>query len=391
MTTTAPPPARARSLAIAALVGLLAAISLAAVALAQTELDGKLRADREIRVPGGETITTDLYAFGGTITIDGTVEGDVVASGGTIAINGSVGGDVLAAGGTVTISGEVTGDVRMAGGQLTLSGSVGEDLMAAGGQVEVAAAGRVGEDLVLSAGQATVSGSVAGSITGGAGAYSRSGTVGGTDNVVVPEAEPVADQTTDRILDAVQHFVAVLIIGLLALWLAPRLLGAAESLVRRQPLVAAGWGVVALVGFVLGLVVLSLLVVVAAVLLAAIGLDALAGVEILVGIVAILGLVLAFVLSVGFLADVVIALTIVFLAGRATAPDRERGLELRVVATLAMAIAVVVILTSLPVVGGWIKLAVVLLGTGALLAVLLRRRRRVPPTGQVRVAEPGPA
>src|SRR5258707_5050876 len=45
-----------------------------------------------------ETINDDLYAVGGTITIQGIVNGDVVAAGGTITISGVMNGDVAVGG-----------------------------------------------------------------------------------------------------------------------------------------------------------------------------------------------------------------------------------------------------------------------------------------------------
>jgi len=49
----------------------------------------------------GTQIDDDLYAAGGTITING----DVIAAGGTITISGPVHGSVRSAGGTLTING----------------------------------------------------------------------------------------------------------------------------------------------------------------------------------------------------------------------------------------------------------------------------------------------
>jgi hypothetical protein len=60
-----------------------------------------------VTVGAGQTINDDLYAFGGTVDIQGRINGDVVASGGTVTIHGqgSVTGDLLAAGGTTTVRG----------------------------------------------------------------------------------------------------------------------------------------------------------------------------------------------------------------------------------------------------------------------------------------------
>src|SRR5437870_4762579 len=95
------------------LVGLFLMLLLPAQALAADPRQGET-----VVVGPNETINDDLYAAGGTITIQGTINGDLVAAGSTITISGVVNGDVIAAGGTITISGPVRGSVRSGGGNL---------------------------------------------------------------------------------------------------------------------------------------------------------------------------------------------------------------------------------------------------------------------------------
>jgi hypothetical protein len=68
--------------------------------------------------------------------------------------------------------------------------------------------------------------------------------------VVVPPQEPPGDRTIDAISDGVRHFLVVLLIAVVALWLAPSVMDAAESTVRQRPHMAAGWGVLAFVGYI---------------------------------------------------------------------------------------------------------------------------------------------
>ena len=121
-------------------VALLAILT--GVALAQSAVSDKLRSGESVIIAAGETVSNDLYAFAGTVRIDGTVDGDLVASGGLVDVTGTVTGDVLAAGGSVTITGTVGGDARIAGGTLSVGGAVTEDLLAAGGQLTVTPSGR---------------------------------------------------------------------------------------------------------------------------------------------------------------------------------------------------------------------------------------------------------
>ena len=69
------------------------------------------REGNTVVVASGETVSDDLYAFGNTITIDGTVDGDVVAFGQMVLINGDCSG-LCAHGGAVRADRRHRGRVR---------------------------------------------------------------------------------------------------------------------------------------------------------------------------------------------------------------------------------------------------------------------------------------
>lgn len=377
--TSRPQSLRARAALPAAL--LLVALS-ATTALAQdVALGGKLRTGDTIVMAADETVDGDLYVMGGSVTIDGTVTGDLVAAGGDIRVNGSVGGDLLAAGGTVTIAGTVEGDARAAGGQLTVSGEIGEDLMLAGGQATIAASGSVGEDVIATAGQLVIAGTVAGSVEGGAGTYERSGTVSGSENVAVgQQAEAEEDERDDNpILDALRHYVLVVLVGALALWLFPRLTRAAAEAIRRRPLASFGVGLLTALGWVLGVIAVVLVIVLAAIVFGLISFGELAALIAFAGFVLILVATFVLFIIVSYLAEAVVGLAMASFIGRR---EGSRWLELGL---LAAGAAVAVFLTSLPVVGGPIKLVMVILGLGSLALASWTgwRARRVarPPPG----------
>ena len=108
------------------------------------------------------------------------------------------------------ISGEVGGDARVAAGQTTVSGSI-EDLFVAAGQATMSDSGEVGEDLVFGSGRMTMNGTVGGDVLGAAGNYNRQGTVPGTENVTIRETE--APTTADRIVDALQRLISLLLVA----------------------------------------------------------------------------------------------------------------------------------------------------------------------------------
>src|ERR671923_1183819 len=84
-------------------------------------------------------------------------------------------------------------------------------------------------------------GTVAGSVLGATGNYSKAGSVSGSENVTVQQREP-PPSATDRGLDLLRRYVSVLVVGLLLLWLTPRMLRGAAVAVRRRPLIGPGLG-----------------------------------------------------------------------------------------------------------------------------------------------------
>jgi cytoskeletal protein CcmA (bactofilin family) len=361
----------------------LLALLTTGVALAQGAVSDKLRTGNTVTVAAGETVSHDLYAFAGTVRVDGTVDGDLVASGGSVDVAGTVTGDVLAAGGSVTINGTVGGDVRIAGGTLSIGGAVKEDLLATGGQVTLTSSGTIGEDLIAASGTLTIDGKVTGNVSARAGTYNKAGTIGGTEDVTItgrngePAApgEPGAAPTPERqAIDAIRHFLVVVLFGALLIWLMPRPYAAMKAALRERPVPSIGWGIVALIGFIVFLIVLLIAIILLAIVFGLLGFMDLVGLDILGGTVAILGSSLAFSLVAGYVSDALVGVVLAGLVIRGESSSRWRELGV-----LAAGAAVVVLLSTLPVVGPWVKLIVILLGLGAVLTAWMRGRR--PETG----------
>ena len=345
----------------------------ASVVLAQNEaLGGKLRTGETVTIAADETVEGDLYAAAGTVVVQGTVAGDLVVASGDVQITGTVEGDLIAAAGTVSVAGTVTGDARVAGGTTVVTGAIGEDLLLLAGTATVADGATVGEDVIVSAGSLTLEGDVAGSVQGAAGSYERTGTVGGSENVAVGDGEtPEPAAPRNPVLDAIRHFVAVFLVGGLALWLIPSTMRAAATLIRSRPLPSIGIGLLALVGFLVGWIAIVILMIVLALLLGLLGFGELLALVFFAAIVAILASVVVFWLIVAYLSDAIVGLAI---AGVVRGVPTGRWTELGL---LTAGAALVVILTSLPAVGGVVKLVVVIVGLGALtLAAWTARRPR---------------
>jgi len=220
---------------------------------------------------------------GGTVVIEEneTVEGLTVA-GGTVVVDGTVDGDLTVVGGSATVNGEVTGDVEAMTGDLRIDGTVGGDVDAAGGNVRLGQQGRVNGSLSAAAGGVSINGVVAedaeiaaGSIylgenarVGGdltyAGELERSGgaQVGGE---IVQDAGvaagPVQYPMAFQWVLAVYGLLINLLVGIILLALAP---GFARDVVDRATgsiLGSVGVGLVVLIGVPILLALLAITIV----------------------------------------------------------------------------------------------------------------------------------
>ena len=169
----------------------------------------------------------------------------------------------------------------------------------------------------------------------------------------------------------------VVLVGALLIWFAPRAYAAMKTALQQRPLPAAGWGIVAIIGFVVLLIVVLIAMILLAIAFGLLGFSDLVGIDILGGIVAILGASLVFAVVAGYVADALVGVALASLVMRGENPSRWREL-----AVLAVGAAVVVLLSSLPIVGPWVKLVVILLGLGAVLiawmATSANGHRRAP-------------
>jgi hypothetical protein len=359
------------------------------VAFAQgSQLGGKVLTGADIIIGSDQTIDHDLYVFGQSVVSNGTIAGDVVAAGGSLVVDGVVNGDVIAAGGRVTVAGQVTGDVRAAGGQISIAGTVSEDVLASGGSVSVS--GNVGQDLIAYGGSVDVAGAVAGSTLGSAGVYTRTGTVAGSDGIIVtgrgeapfPTPTPAPEATaTNLVLDGIRQFLAVVLVAVLALWLVPRAFGKAESNVRERPVPSFGWGVIAIVGYLVLVIVIVLLAVLLAILFGLLGFGTLVAIDIFGAFFAIAGATLALIVAAAYVADAIVGVALARLVAvragwlpAATEGSTRTELRWTDIGLVAGGVLVVVVLTSLPIVGWLVKLLVVLLGLGAIWLALRDER-----------------
>ena len=377
-----------------------------------------------------EVVDDDLYATANEIVVEGTVRGDLVAFGRSVTVDddvriagqalllsegASVGDDLIAAAYSLQNEPEsnVGGTLWYAGYQALLAGTVGEDLAGAanaltlggeiGGDADVDVDGEEGgaappafvpvpqvpiptvepgltlTDSALIGGNLTYQSSTEAQIDPGA---RIEGDVVREERPVEEEEEEAArSPLTETVLDALGSLVALVLVGLLLVWIVPGWIRHRAYTVLDRPLASLGWGLLGLVAFpILGVVVL-LVTILLAIVLGLLTLGGLVALIIVLGLLAEAALVLALWVSTGYLAQIVVSFLAAVLLVEAIRPGRGRGRVLPLVVGLIL----YVVLRAIPVLGPLVGLAVVLLGLGAIShwiwTKLRRSRATAPPAG----------
>ena len=382
--------ARTRSLtarSLAALIGVGAVL----VWLPTTALAADLRQGSSVTVGADQTISDDLYAAGGTITIAGTINGSLIAAGGTITVSGNVSRDVMVAGGTVSITGRVGGSIRAAGGNLTLNGPVEQDVVITGGTISIGSGGTIGRDLVVAGGTATVAAPVARRIMMGSGNLTLQNKVGGdvtggvdhlkldgaqiggnldytsNNQVDIVNGARVAGTTTrhtppDRgtsgatnsFIGWLRALIGIFALGLLLILLLPRFSTRSIDVLRAEPWLSLGIGaiilvatpIVAVIVFIIGLLIGGWWL----------------------GVLLIPAWILA--LAVGYVISS-------FLLGRLVFAQLGWGGYHDILALLG-GLVILAIVTLVPVIGWLVGLAAVVFGAGAVALTVARRAQARP-------------
>jgi hypothetical protein len=177
----------------------------------------------------------------------------------------------------------------------------------------------------------------------------------------------------------VRGFAALLLAGLLLVWLAPRFTNGLVQALAAKPLPSLGWGFVMLIGFFV-LVPLVLAVIIAlAVLFGFLTLGSLTTLAILLGLLLLLALVVAFVLVVSWLSRIVVSIWLGRLILQRIKPDWANHR----IWPLLIGLIIIVLLSTVPILGGLVGLLISLWGLGA---VWLWWRARTDTTAVVPVA-----
>ena len=352
-------------LAVALLAVLVVLGGLPAVAVAQQSAPDEPGAESSsaiVRIDENETFDGTLDATAGAVVVAGTVDGDVSAAAGSVLVtdSGRVTGDLNATAASILVEGRVDGDLTVAAAALELreGSSVGGSVDA--GVADARLAGSIDGDATLGASTATVAptATIGGSLT-----YSSERTT------VTDGATIEGDVTRDEGLTVAQPntfggggsgpdvptlppWVGTVYSGLTSLLLGAILLAATPDVSRRlaevgttEPLRTGAVGLATLLGTPIALVIVAVTIV---------------GIPVsIVGFVVFVAVVWAATVYGAFVLGT-------WLLSLGDYQNRWAALVIGVVA--------VAVVRQTPVVGGVARLAVLLLGLGALATVLYELR-----------------
>lgn len=362
-----------------------------------TALAADNRQGQTVTIGPNEVINDDLYVAANTIDIQGTINGSLIAVGNTITVSGLVTRDVNATGTNIAVPGEVQGSARLAGSQVTVSGKIDGDLIAAGSMLTLTGQGSVGRDVLAAGSTVAFIGPIARNVKVAGSDVTFSGPVGGNvtaydttlkldtgaaiqgnlqytsnQNVSIAGGAAVTGSTQrftpsngptigSYLLGWIQTLVGFFLLGLLVIFLVPRFNTRAVDAYRKAP-----WSRLA--------VGLSVLMVVPVVAVAAFVLGLFVG-----------GWWLAFFLMAGYMLALALGFTLVGeMVGRFTL-ERLGQRNVHALVALLIGLVILLVVSSIPVIGWLVGLLAVIYGIGAVIMALPWSR---PPTPQAAKSAP---
>lgn len=363
-----------------------------------------------------EVVDDDLFISGDTVTINGTVKGNLFTSGTVVTINGHVEGSLFAAGRTIVLNGQVDGssyvgsyslvvgeaaqigrNLNFGGFSLTtMSGStIGRSLY--GGGYQFLLSGAVDDDVNVGGGALELQGEVGGDVNGSVGVaedgaapiympqfegavpavapglrIDPESNIGGRLNVETTVVEmpsqtaPIYSIANPQLRWALGEALALLIVGLLFLYMRPTYLQETGNAVQRRFLPSLGVGFLILAAVLVATPLLLGLLIALAVVGGWLTLGQLVGDIVGVGLVTLAFVLGLFIFTAGMITKIAVAYSGGrFLVQRVQPEESITGW--RAAFGLILGVIIYIGLRSIPFgVGGIIGLIVTLIGLGAL-------------------------
>lgn len=114
-------------------------------------------------------IKLPVFMAGKEQVVDKPISGDLMISGGQVKVTSNIEGDAYVAGGQIDISGTVNGNLIVGGGNITVSGKITKNLIVGGGQIKVEDTANIGGYVLAAGGKVDLLGHVSGPVKVGAG------------------------------------------------------------------------------------------------------------------------------------------------------------------------------------------------------------------------------
>lgn len=352
-----------------------------------------LAAEQTVYVGEDEIIEGNFIRAAMTIDINGPVNGDVIVAGSSITINAPVAGDVIAAGNTIRIKGPVSGSIRVVGSSVEIEKPVARNLWAFGGTVrlgEEAAVGwdffgaganieiksKIGRDVWASGASIVIANEVGGNLKtnldkeGQIVLYDTAVIKGNltyaalnNEQLIIKDGATVNGETKKEDLSLptqsdlnntisgvfsffkIVSFFALLVIGLVLISLIPKILLQANDKMIKKPIQAIGWGFIYLIVTPVATVILFF---------------------------TIIGIPLALmIIPIYFIALYVSKVMAGFVIGLAlfNKISKETKYKGSLIWPMTVGLVLVVIFTSLPIIGWPIKIILIVWGLGALMEI----------------------
>jgi cytoskeletal protein CcmA (bactofilin family) len=135
------------------------------------------------REPVERDFGSDHFVAGGTVSVTQPVAGDLVAAGGDVDVGAEIGGDALVAGGNVRLGAPIRQGLYAAGGRVAVNATVQRNARIAGGNVTIGPQAKISGNVTVGGGDVRISGSIDGYLQVGGGHVVIDGPVGGNVEV----------------------------------------------------------------------------------------------------------------------------------------------------------------------------------------------------------------
>jgi cytoskeletal protein CcmA (bactofilin family) len=139
-----------------AVVALIAALALPAVVLAQNQME------QNVFLTKDKVIDYNYFNVGQVMSLDATFNKDVYVAAQTLTIDGTIKGDLFCAANDVRINGTVEGNIRCVAQTITINGAVGKNVMVFGTSIMTGPDSKIGWEMLAGGQTVNVQGTIGG-------------------------------------------------------------------------------------------------------------------------------------------------------------------------------------------------------------------------------------